>query len=189
MTQADKKNTGPDGRRQVEEPSLGKKRLNVAVFVVTISIIIFVILLLIEPESAGIRRELKKHAQTLDAARFSKDRAYQAAFQSEDEMLRFRLAHAYNGERDPDLAIPLLEGLIKERENLKGAPGTTAPDASSLSMEGYYWEELANAFRLKNEKEKMEKAFEARDRLRQEAKKAAAGETAGKNAASIQEKK
>jgi hypothetical protein len=151
-----------------------KKLLSLSLFVVMIVVVVSLFVALVEPESAAIKKELKKHAETLDEARFLSDPAYQNRFKSEEASLRFRLAHAYNGERTPNLAIDLLEELIKESERARMSHGKTAPpDPDALGLEVYYWEELADSFKLKNQAADRENALKNRDRLRREARGAA----------------
>ena len=167
-----------EGKRESGEPKearlFRRKGFNLLAFIAMTVLLMGFIFLLVEPESAKIQRTLKKHAGTLDAGRFSKEPAYRNTFQSEEALLQFHLAQTYNGEREPNLAIPILETLIKKSETPRGISGKTAqPDAEAFSTEAYYWEELANSFKLKNEKAGMERALEERDRLRREAKRAA----------------
>jgi hypothetical protein len=156
-----------------------KKLLSLSLFVVMIVVVVSLFVALVEPESAGIEREIKKHAETLDEPRFLSDPGYQNRFESEAAALRFRLAHAYNGERAPDRALDILERLIKESERPRAISGKgVPPDSAALEMEAYYWEEMANSFKLKNRAAEMENALENRNRLRQQAKAAARKEAA-----------
>ncbi len=172
MTESRDRNIKTEGEGETRPP--GGRFLSLSAFIVMMIVIMSLFFLLLEPESASVKRELKKHSEAMDKARFLKEEAYRQKFKSETESLQFTLARAYNGERTPDLALTILEGLIKERERpAEGDEKRVESDPTALRMRALYWEEMANSFKLKSDPEKRETALKNRDRLRQKARDAA----------------
>ena len=170
MTESRDKNIKTEG----EGRPPGGRFLSLSAFIVMMVVIMSLFFLLLEPESASVKRELKKHSEAVDKARFLKEEAYRQKFKSETEFLQFTLARAYNGERAPDLALTILEGLIKESERpAEDAEKRVESDAAALRMRALYWEEMANSFKLKSDPGKRETALKNRDRLRQKSRNAA----------------
>lgn len=182
MTESDDRNIKMEGAGREGGLPWGGRFLSLSAFIVMMVVILSVFFFLLEPESAKVKRELEKHSEGLDEARFSKDEAYREKFESEAALLQLTLARVYNGERQPDLALAILEELVQRNERPAGdAEKSAKPDPAALRMKALYWEEMANSFRLKNEPEKMETALKNRDRFRRQSRDAAR-EAAERNA-------